>query len=383
MSGPWLSVIGVGDDGLAGLTSEARAALDAAEVIFGGKRHLAALADDRRTRVAWSSPFHKSVDAVLGYNGQKVAVLASGDPMWFGVGATLSRHVPNDEMRIYPAPSAFSLAAAKLGWSLGEVECLSAHGRVLENIIPFVTPRARLFVLCRNGETPRAVADLLNARGFGDSRVVALSHLGGENEALVEGLAMDWPDDVFPNLTVLALDCVAGSDALVLATVPGLPDDAFSHDGQLTKREVRAASVAALAPLPGQRLWDAAIAIEKDEARRSLIARNAAALGTPGVEIIAGQAPGVLAGLDAPDAVFIGGGLSAEGIVETCWQALGPRGRLVANAVTIEGESRLVEAHSRYGGELLRIAISRADAVGSFQSLRPLMPVTQWRIGKK
>ena len=402
MSGPWLSVIGVGDDGLTGLAPDARAALDAADVIFGGERHLAALEDDHRARIAWSSPFQKSIDALLGYRGQKVAVLASGDPMWFGVGATLSRHVSIKDMRVYPAPSAFSLASAKLGWPLDKVECLSAHGRALENIIPFVTPGARLLVLCDNGQTPKAVADLLGVRGFGESRMVALSHLGGANEAACDALATAWPDGELPDLILLAIDCVAGAEAVVVPTTPGLPDDAFEHDGKLTKREVRAATVAALAPLPGQRLWDVgagggsiaiewcraardatAIAVERDETRLSFISANAAVLGVSRIEILAGEAPAALEGLDAPDAVFIGGGLTADGMVETCWHALGPHGRLVANAVTIEGESRLIDACAKYGGELVRIVISRADAVGSFQSWRPMMPVTQWRVVKE
>lgn len=407
MGGPaagtaWLTVIGIGDDGLAGLSPLARSALDEAEAIFGARRHLASLEGDPRPCFGWSSPFRDSVDRLLELRGRKVAVLASGDPMWFGAGSTLVRSIPPAEMRVIPAPSAFSLAASRLGWPVDEADCLTVHGRPVERLHSFIVPGARLLIYCQNGESPARIAALLCGRGFGDSRLVALSHLGGKRESRVETTAAAWPLDDLPNLTTLAVECVAGPDAVVLSSAPGLPDEAFRHDGQLTKREVRAATLAALAPLPRQGLWDigagcgsiaiewcraakgaAATAIEADDGRLALIRENALALGVPELAIVAGRAPESLAGLAPPDAVFIGGGLTAEGMLDAAWAALSPGGRLVANAVTLEGEQRLIAAHRSWGGELVRIAVWHAAPVGSFEGWRAMMPVTQLRLVKR
>lgn len=399
---PWLTIIGIGDDGVAGLGPVAKAALDAAEVIFGGRRHRATLGDDARPQFGWSSPFRESVDRLLQYRGRNVVVLATGDPMWFGAGSTLVDLIPPDEMRVIPAPSAFSLAASRLGWPLDAAACLTVHGRPVERLHPFVTPGAKLLVYCQSGESPGRVAALLCARGFGESRLTALSHLGGADEARRAATAAAWSAETLPNLTTLAVECVAGPGAAVLPATPGLPDEAYRHDGQLTKREVRAATLAALAPLPWQRLWDVgagcgsiaiewcraakgatAAAIEPDEDRLALIRANALALGVPDLEIVAGRAPQALDGLSPPDAAFIGGGLTADGVVDACWTALPPGGRLVANAVTIEGEQRLAAAHQALGGELVRISVSRAEPLGALQGWRAMMPVTQLRLVKR
>jgi precorrin-6Y C5,15-methyltransferase (decarboxylating) len=273
------------------------------------------------------------------------------------------------------------------------------HGRPLDLLALHLAPGSRVLALSEDRHTPRAVADYLTGRGWGPSRLVVLEHMGGAGERRHDGTAAAWPHAPGADLNTLAIECAAGPKAQVLPRAPGLPDHAFVHDGQLTKREVRAATLAALAPLPGQTLWDVgagcgsiaiewlravptarAFAIERDAARRDFIARNAAALGVPQIEIVAGEAPQALAGLPPPDAVFVGGGLSLPGLIDTCRTALNPQGRLVANAITVEGEAQLLALHAGHGGQLTRIAVSRAEPVGPFQGWRPLMPVTQWTL---
>lgn len=398
---PWLSIIGIGDDGLPGLSPVALSVLGAAEIVFGGKRHLAMLGDEQREHIEWRIPFADTIDLLTQYKGRAVAVLASGDPMWFGAGSTLARTIPPSEMRIIPAPSAYSLAAARLGWPLDQVDCLTVHGRPMETILPFIVPGGKLLIYCHDGGSPQKLAALLRERGYGESDLTALSHLGGSREAISCATARDWTDAALPSLTTVAIACVAAPGASVLSTAPGLPDDAYQHDGQLTKREVRAATLAALAPLRDQLLWDVgagcgsigiewcraakgarACAFESDENRLELIRANALALGVPDLSIVDGKAPETFAGQSEPDAIFIGGGLSTDGMVDNCWSALKRGGRLVANAVTIEGEQQLASAHKALDGELIRIAISRAGPVGDFVGWRPLMPVTQLRVSK-
>jgi precorrin-6Y C5,15-methyltransferase (decarboxylating) len=295
-----------------------------------------------------------------------------------------------------PAPSAFTLACSRLGWPVAEVECLTLHGRPLALLNAFIAPGARLLLLSEDGTTPAAVARYLTARGYGPSRMSVLEEMGGAGERIVEGTAAAWCEAACADLNTIGVSCVSGPDAVILPRAPGLPDEAFRHDGQLTKREVRAATLSALAPLPGERLWDigagcgsvaiewlrqhrslSAVAVERAPERLALIAENAAFLGTPQLAVVAGEAPAALADLPPPDAVFIGGGLSAPGLAKRCWQALPPGGRLVANAVTVEGERQLFALHAEIGGALTRIAISRAEPVGGLTGWRPLMPVTQ------
>lgn len=391
----WLSIIGIGEDGLAGLVPEARAALDSAATIVGGARHLAMLGPTTRPTLTWERPLGATIAKITALRGTPVAVLASGDPMWFGIGATLARHVPIGEMRIFPQVGAFSLAAARLGWSIADIACVSLHGRGIEHLALHLAPGTRVLALSQDGETPAAVGAFLTAQGYGDSKMTVLAHLGGA-ETITRGRAGDRRDRA-PDLNVIALELVAGPDAAVLP-LTGLPDDAFTHDGQLTKQEIRSASVAALVPARGHLLWDVgagcgsiaiewmraggrAIAIERDAVRVRLIRNNAASLGVPKIEIVHGAAPAALAGLESPDAVFIGGGLSDD-VIAPCWAALKPGGRMVANAVTIEGEAALIAARARRGGGLTRISVSRAEPVGDFLGWRPLMPVTQWRARK-
>ena len=393
----WLAIIGIGEDGLAGLSPAARDAVTRADVLVGGERHLAMIPEGSAERLRWATPLLDTLPAILARRGKRVAVLASGDPMWFGIGATLAQHVPAEETTVLPHVGAFSLAAARLGWPLAEVGAISLHGRPLDVLALHLTPAARLLVLSEDRHTPAKVAAYLTARGWGASRMIALDHLDGANERSREGTAGDWTHAPGADLNVLGLVCRPGARTKVLPRVPGLPDDAFVHDGQITKREVRASSLAALAPLPGQLLWDVgagcgsisiewmraadraqAIAIERHDARRDFIARNAAALGVPGVRIVAGEAPAALAGLPPPDAIFIGGGLSDPHVLDACVDALKPAGRLVANAVTLDGEAALTAAQARHGGQLVRLSIARAEPVGRFQSWHALMPVTQW-----
>jgi precorrin-6B C5,15-methyltransferase / cobalt-precorrin-6B C5,C15-methyltransferase len=395
----WLSVIGIGEDGLVGLSPAARRLVETAEVLVGGARHLAMAGATTAERLTWASPPQASFAEIAARRGKRVVVLASGDPMWFGIGATLAQQFPPEDMRVLPHTGAFSLAAARLGWALADVATMTVHGRPLDVLALHLVPEARLLVLAADRHTPHAVASYLTARGWGPSRLTVLERLDGLEERRIDGTADSWRHEPGADLAVVAIVCRPGPDALVLPRTPGLPDHTFVNDGQLTKREVRAATVAALAPLPAQLLWDVgagcgsiaiewmraadratAIAIERDEARRDFIQRNAAALGVPSLRIVAGEAPAALAGLPAPDAVFIGGGLSTPQLVDTALAALKPGGRLVANAVTLEGEAALVALQARHGGELTRLAVSRAEPVGPFQGWRALMPVTQWSL---
>lgn len=394
----WLTVIGVGADGLAGLAPGGRALLDAAEIVVGSKRLLAGAALEAET-YEWTSPLDDMLARIAGWRGQNVAVLATGDPMHFGIGCTLARRFPPDEMRLVPAPSAFSLAAARLGWALQETECVSLHGRPVEAIVPALAPGARILALTGGARTVREVTAILAARGFGPSLVHVMEHLGGARERIVALAADAVGDQPFDEFNLLAIACAAAPGAVPLARAPGLPDTAFRHDGQLTKREVRAITLSALAPLPGTLLWDVgagcgsvaiewlrgardarAIAFERDEARRAIMAANARELGAPGLEIVAGEAPASLAGSPVPDAVFLGGAVADQAVFDACWRALRPGGRLVANAVTLEGEAALIARQARHGGELVRIDIAVMAPIGGRRALAPRRGVLQWRV---
>lgn len=397
----WLSVVGLGEDGPAGLSPAARALVDEAEVLVGAKRHLAMLPEHGAERLTWQFPLDPLMAALQARRGRRVVMLATGDPMCFGIGSTLARYLKAEEMTLLPGPSALTLACNRIGWPEHEVELLTLHGRPLELLNGWLCDGQKLVLLSHDGGTPTRVAALLCERGYGDSAITVLEHMGGTREARHDALAVDWGERKAADLNTIAVHCVAGPDAVSRPRVPGLPDEAFRHDGQLTKRDVRAATLAALAPLPGRLLWDVgagsgavaiewlraapntkAIAIERDAARRANVAANAAALGTPMLEVVSGDAPAALQGLAAPDAVFVGGGVAAPGVIEACWEALRPGGRLVANAVTLAGERALLEWHGRVGGELTRMAVSRAEPLGDGFAWRPLMPVTRWAVRK-
>jgi len=398
---PWLAIVGLGEAGLVELTPAARTLLEHAEVLVGGARHLALLPEDGRERLTWPSPLTALVDEIVARRGQRICVLATGDPMNYGIGVTLARRVPRAEMTVVPAPSAFAQACARLGWGRAEVETLTLHGRPLALLHPAIQPGQRLLLLSDSAATPSEIAALLCARGFGPSRLVVLEHMGGQRERLVEGTAETWNTDGLADFNTVAVDCIAGPGAVVLPRTPGLPDDAFRHDGQLTKREVRAVTLGALAPTPGALLWDVgagcgsiavewmrsaprarAVAVERRADRLTLLADNAAALGVPELEIVEGIAPDALKALPAPDAIFLGGGLSDPLIFTACWAALAPGGRLVANAVTLEGEAELIRRRGETAGELVRLAVSRAAPVGGFLAWHPFHPVTQLRAVK-
>ncbi|NMZ81111.1 precorrin-6y C5,15-methyltransferase (decarboxylating) subunit CbiE [Pseudomonas mandelii] len=391
---PWLTVVGIGEDGFKGLGKNARRALLGASRIFGGQRQLNLLpACIRGERQLWPSPF--SLDPVLALRGEPVCVLASGDPMFFGVGASLARQVPDAEMLILPAPSSCSLAAARMGWPLQEVVTLSVVARPLAALSAQLFSGVRLLVLSNDGQSPAAVAALLRERGFGPSRLSVLEHLGGANERRIDGVANDWNDPAVADLNLIAIECIAAPDTPRLSRLAGLPDSAFQHDGQLTKRDVRAITLARLAPVPGELLWDVGagsgsigiewmrahpscrtLAIEADEGRQLLIEHNRDTLGVPGLQLIRGSAPQALAGLELPDAIFIGGGVTREGVLDTCWAQLKPGGRLIANAVTLQSEVTLMTWRERHGGELTRIHVAQAQPLGEFDTWRQALPIT-------
>ncbi|MER7539837.1 precorrin-6y C5,15-methyltransferase (decarboxylating) subunit CbiE [Streptomyces sp. NPDC097704] len=398
-----VSVVGIGADGWDGLPESARRALRAAEVLLGAPRQLGLLPDDcPGERIAWPSPLRPAVPGLLAaHEGRAIAVLASGDPSFHGIARTLAETVGADRLRIHPHPSSVSYACARLGWPLEAVETLSLVARPLAALSAALHEGRRLLVLSEGADTAAQVAELLRATGWGGTRIRVLEQLGGPAERLLDGTAADWPHERTDPLNVLALDCARDPGTLRLGAAPGLPDEAYEHDGQLTKRYVRAATLAALAPAPGELLWDVgggsgsigvewmrthrscrAIAVEKSPERAARITRNADALGVPGLKVVTGPAPAALSGLETPSAVFIGGGLTAPGLLDVCWEALPPGGRLVANTVTLESEALLARWYGRHGGELIRLAVSTAVPVGGFTGWRQAMPVTQWSVTK-
>ncbi|MEU6483468.1 precorrin-6y C5,15-methyltransferase (decarboxylating) subunit CbiE [Streptomyces sp. NPDC046887] len=396
--------MGLGADGWAGLPEASREALRAAEVLIGGVRQLDLLPPEEcpGERIGWPSPLRPAVPRLLAeHAGRRIAVPASGDPMFYGIGRALGETVGPDRLRVLPHPSSVSYACARLGWPVEDTETVTAVGRPLAALAAALHHGRRLLVLSAGPATPGEVAALLRDRGYGPSPLTVLEQLGSDRERILTGTADDWPHPPGDALNIVAVSCVRAPGALRLGSVPGLPDEAYEHDGQLTKRHVRAATLAALAPAPGELLWDIgggsgsigvewmrahrscrAIAVERDQARAARIGRNAAALGVPALRVVHAAAPDGLAALPAPDAVFVGGGLTAPGLLEACWSALRPGGRLVANTVTLESEALLADAYRRHGGELVRLAVAHAVPVGGFTGWRQAMPVTQWSATK-
>ena len=398
----WLDIVGIGEDGMEGLSREARALVEQAEVIIGGDRHHNLAPNVTAERVAWPSPFDAMIDKIRSYRGRRLVVLVTGDPLWFSVGARITKWIPAEEIRFHPQLSAFQWASCRMGWSLADIETLTVHGRPAEQIIPYFHPGAKLLVLTRDRTSPATVARLLATRGYGGSRLTVLAALGGLREERFEGIAEGWNIEV-PDFHVLAVECVAGTGAQVWPRT-GLPDCVFANDGNMTKQAVRALTLARLAPTRDQMLWDIgcgcgsvavewmrgapeayAVGIEPRADRREFAMTNAVALGAPKLRLIEGEAPAALDGLPAPDAVFIGGGLSRE-TIEASLNALKPFGRLVANAVTLEGEAVLTQAHAAHGGELTRIGVAHAEPIGGpggkLTGWKSAMPVTQWFLEK-
>ncbi len=392
----WLSIVGIGEDGLDGLGSEAKQRIANAEFVFGGKRHLALVAGIVTGEARpWPTPFDAEMQTVVALRGRQVCVLASGDPFCHGVGTTLARRISIAEMTTSPAPSAFSLAASRLGWALPEIETVSLHGKAIGQIRRLLHPGARILALTSDADGPGAVAKLLDAAGFGLSRLTVLEALGGSQERIRTTVAASFALKNINPLNLLAIEIDSESEARVLPLTPGMADDLFEHDGQITKREIRAITLSALAPRRGELLWDIgagsgsvsiewmlrhpsmrAIAVEASPERAMRIARNASACGVPDLQVTNGAAPKALAGLPTPNAIFIGGGGSEPGVMDAAIEGLKRRGRLVANAVTLEMEAVLIARHTALGGDLTRIAVSRAAPVGAMQGWRPAMPVT-------
>ncbi|MGQ0625112.1 MAG: precorrin-6y C5,15-methyltransferase (decarboxylating) subunit CbiE [Sporichthyaceae bacterium] len=396
-----ITVVGIGADGWAGLAPTSQAALRGADVVIGGKRALDYLPEEvAGARVGWPSPLVAALPALLAeHAGRSVCVLASGDPMFYGIGSTLLRELPAMRVRVLPHLSCVSLACARLGWAVEDVEVLSAVGRPLAAVRAALAPGRRLLVLSADAQTPRALAELVAGAGYGPTRLAVLSQLGGPDEHALTGTAAGWDARATDALNVVALACEAAPGTVVLGRSPGLPDEAYEHDGQLTKREVRAVTLARLCPLPGQLLWDVGagagsvgiewmraargartVAIEQHPERAARIAANAAALGVPDLRVIAASAPAALAGLERPDAIFVGGGASEPGVLDACISALTQGARLVVNAVTLQTEALVVARAAEHGGDLVRLEVSRAVRVGAFTAWRPQLPVTQWTL---
>lgn len=396
--GRWLAIVGIGEDGVAGLGEAAQRLVAQAEIVFGGRRHLELAAPlIRGDARPWPSPFATAVEAVRSVAGRRVCVLASGDPFFHGVGATLARSVPPDEMEVVPAASAFSHAAARLGWAVQDIGLVSLHGKPLSLIRRHLHPGRRLLCLTSDAAGPAAVAALLATLGFGASRLTVLEALGGPHERIRTAVAENFAIQNINPLNLLAIEIESGSEAQIIPLTPGLPDAAFEHDGQISKREIRALTLSALAPRRGELLWDIgagsgsvaiewmladpslhAIAVESDAARAARIRRNADTLGTPGLTVVEGAAPAALAGLDTPHAIFIGGGASDDGVLDAAIASLPTGGRLVVNAVTLETEALLIACRAALGGTLTRLCVERADPVGTMTAWRPALPVVQW-----
>ena len=398
----WLSIIGIGEDGLEGLSSVACRLINSAELVVGGARHLELAGDLIRGRpLAWPSPMSDAFGEIKRHRGRPVVVLASGDPFHFGVGKQLAAFVPADQFVCLPQPSAFSLAAARMGWSLQDVSLVTLHGRPLHGIMRHLQPGARILALSWDNTTPARLAELLNARRMGQSLITVLEAMGGPRERMRHAKAFNFAIEPLVPLNTIAIEVIAEPEAAIINLAPGLDDALFEHDGQLTKRQIRAVTLSSLEPRHGELLWDvglgagsiaiewllrhpslSAIGIEARHDRADRAARNAEALGVPELKIVQGLAPGALAGLARPDAVFVGGGMMDDGVFEAVWSALKPGGRLVANAISLETETRLADHFGGFGGDLVRLQVARIDKVGSMSGWRPAMPVTQWRVRK-
>ncbi len=397
MTAPWLDIIGIGEDGLDGLSPASITALEKAEVIIGGDRHHRLSTAITAKRLSWPSPFDAMIDTIESFRDKNLAILVTGDPLWYSVGARITRAIPAHEIRFHPQISAFQWAACRLGWSLADVETATVHGRPVEQCVPLFAPGLRILLLTKDRTTPASVAGLLRDRGYGPSKLTALAALGGPDEKIITGTADDMPQDV-PDFHLLAIECRLAPGHMALPLGPGLPDDAFVHDGKMTKSEVRAVTLSRLAPRRGEHLWDigtgcgsvavewlrlardgAATGLDTRPGRLDMARRNALQLGTPRLKLIEGKAPDALAALAPPNAVFIGGGFS-EAVVSHALKAMLPHGRLVANAVTLESEALLIRMHAKHGGHLAKINIARAEPVGPYRGWRSFMPVTQWSL---
>ncbi|GGF31964.1 precorrin-6Y C5,15-methyltransferase [Marmoricola endophyticus] len=394
-----IHVVGIGADGWTVLSERLRTLVREAEVLLGGSRHLSLVPEvPGQERTPWPSPLRDALPALLdSFGSRRVVVLASGDPMVSGIGTTLVDLLGADQVVVEPAVSSVALARARMGWAAESCAVVSLVGRDASALLRELAPGRRVLVLCADETTPATVAALLVEAGAGESRMTVLGDLGAAEESRSDGLAATWGGDS-PRLAVLAVEVVRPTGPAT-SWAPGLPDDSYEHDGQLTKRDLRASALSRLAPAPGQLLWDVgagagsvgiewmrahptcrAVAVEADAERAARIGRNAARLGVPGLSVVHGGAPGALVGLDAPDAVFVGGGATRPGVLDSVLGALRPGGRLVVHGVTVETERLLAEAYASYGGELTRLHVEHAEPIGSFTGWTPGRAVTQWAV---
>lgn len=392
-----IEVVGIGADGWDGLPPASRSVVDAADVVFGSTRQLASVPVSAERCRSWPSPLVPALRSWMAeFDGRRICVLASGDPMFHGIGVTLAREFGAERLHVRPAPSSLSLACARLGWAVSTTPVVNLVNAPIATVLPALSNKTRLVVLSRDEHTPAVVTELLRDNGYGRSTVTVLEQLGGTAERLMNGVAENWTHPPGDALNVVAIDCVVDSESMRLGRLPGLPDAAFGGDGQLTKSEVRALTLAALSPAPGELLWDVgggsgsiaiewmrtdpscrATTFEVDADRRIQIEDNAVALGVPGLEVL-GPAPQSFPDSPSPDAVFIGGGLTQDGMVDACWHRLAPGGRLTANAVTAESEAFLLQCVSMFGGSLRKFQIYRGEPLGAFTGWRPHLPVAQW-----
>ena len=392
---PWLTIIGIGEDGAAGLSAAARAALEQARLVTGAPRQLALLPPLRPELQPWPVPFDDGIAPLLARRGEPTVMLASGDPFWFGAGASITRHLDPGEWIAHPASSTFSLAAARLGWPLQQVACHGLHAAPLGRLRPDLAPGARLLVLLRDGAAVGDLAAYLTQAGFGASLLHVMEALGGPRERIRQAQAAGFalPDIHHP----VAVAIEAAGPGRAMPRAGGLADDWFDHDGQISKRPIRALALSALAPRAGETLWDIgagsgsiaiewllshgstqATAFEADPTRAARARANAARLGVDRLQLIEGRAPAILEGRARPDAIFIGGGLS-ESLLQTIL-ALRGASRLVAHAVTLESEALLAQWQARLGGDLLRIELASAAPLGSRRGWRSAYPVVQWSV---
>lgn len=392
----WLTIVGIGEDGLAGLSDASREALARAELVTGPARHLALVPDLRCERLPWPVPFADGIAPLLAQRGRRVVLLASGDPFWFGAGSVIARHLEPWEWTACPAPSTFALAASRLGWPIEDTPCLGLHAAPFARLRPHLAPGRRALVLVRDGTAVGALCRYLDEQGFGASAVTVLEALGGPRERVREATAaaLAFDDIAHP----VALGIAFAGDGAVLPAASGRPDGWFDHDGQISKRPVRALTLSALAPRPGETLWDIgtgsgsiaiewllahpttqAIGFEANAARAARARANAAALGVDRLRVIEGATPEALGDHPSPQAVFIGGGLSAE-LLRLLADRLASGTRLVANAVTLESETLLAQWHADRGGSLLRIDLAQAAPLGTRRGWQASYPIVQWSV---
>ena len=398
---PAIQVVGLTARGWVDLPEDLRSLVGDADVLIGGSRHLGLVPTRTgQRRLEWPTPLRARLPAVLEQHaGQRMVALASGDPLLSGIGTTLVDLLGADRVRVHPAVSSVALARSRLGWSAEESDVVTLVGRELDAVRAWLAPGRRLIVLSGDESTPAALAALLDDAGYGPSRLVVLGDLGTERECRLEGTARSW-SLTSPRLNLVALSCAADDEAALLGRGAGLPDDTYEHDGQLTKRDLRASAVARLVPLPGQLLWDLgagagsvaiewartdprcrAIAVEREPERAQRIGRNASRLGVPDLQVVATTSTDALDWLPAPDAIFIGGGADQD-TVRRCWHLLSPGGRLVVHAVTLETESVLATSYRTFGGELTRISVETVAPLGGYSAWQPARAVVQWSATK-